>query len=352
MAIISRREFIRASTGTAAGLLLSDVAIAAPNDVRCIFLVLVGGPSQLDTWDPKPDAPANVRSPFRPISTATPGLCFTELFPRMAAMSNRIAVVRSMKHDAAPIHETGLLLTQTGKLAEPGIETPHFGAVASAADGRSRFAPANVLLPGPIGFMGVNISRGQSAGNLGEAHEPAVVSLDVDRDPARSRFGATPFGDDCLRAARLVERGTRFVTVNMFDTVYDNRTWDCHAAGGSLASDLDDYRTVGPTFDAAYSALLDDLTQRGLMDSTLVVATGEFGRTPMLNRQGGRDHWAGAWSMMFAGAGVRGGQAIGATDRIGSEPVETPVGPEHLAATIRQALGLPKLASPIPGLFG
>src|SRR6185312_9201300 len=110
-------------------------------------------------------------------------------------------------------------------------------------------------------------------------------------------------------------------------TVYDAVTWDCHAAGGSLRSTLSDYRQVGASFDTAYTALLDDLAQRGLLDTTLVVATGEFGRTPYLNREGGRDHWAGVWTMLLAGAGVRGGAVIGASDRFAGEPTTTPIEP-------------------------
>ena len=210
--------------------------------------------------------------------------------------------------------------------------------------------PANVLLPGPIGFTGVNVGHGQSAGNLGPRHEPVAIPFGVEDDPLRSHYGLTTFGDDCLRAARLVERGSRFVTVNMFTTVYDTITWDCHAAGGSLRSTLRDYAIIGPAFDMAFAALIADLRQRGLLESTLVVATGEFGRTPYLNRDGGRDHWAGVWSMLLAGGGVRGGTVIGASDRLGGEPRDVPIGPERLAATICRAVGLPNVGEPIPGL--
>ena len=337
---ISRRDFLRTSAATAAGLAAGPVLASSPKDANCIFLMLVGGPSQLDTWDPKPDAPSTVRGPFRPIPTRTPGVMFTELFPRMAATSDRFAVVRSMHHTAAPIHETGHQLLQTGRLAEDGREAPHFGALVSAARGDRGGVPANVLLPGPIGFTGVNVGHGQTAGDLGPRHEPLGVPFGVEDDPMRSRYGSTAFGDDCLRAARLVERGSRFVTVNMYQTVYDTVTWDCHAAGGSLNSTLDDYRPIGAAFDTAYTALLEDLQQRGLLDNTLVVATGEFGRTPYLNREGGRDHWAGCWTLLLAGAGVAGGTVIGSSDRLGGEPKDTPVGPDWLAAMVRTTLSV------------
>jgi hypothetical protein len=346
---ITRRDFLRTSAATAAGL-----AVAARNvdigDKNCIFLMLVGGPGQLDTWDPKPEAPSTVRSPYRPIPTRTPGMHFSELFPKTAAITDKIAVVRSMHHIAAPIHETGFQLVQTGQVSGEQAQ-PHFGAVISAARGKQGARPANVLLPGPIGFSGVNIDRGQTAGGLGADHEPTCVALDVSRDPVRSRFGGTEFGDNCLRAARLIEGGTRFVTINMFQTVYDTITWDCHAAGGSLRSELAHYVSLGAIFDAAYSTLIEDLHQRGLLASTLVVATGEFGRTPYLNRDGGRDHWAGAWTALLAGGGVRGGQVIGSSDKLGGEPKDCPVGAEQFAASIQHALGLPSPGEAIPGLF-
>jgi uncharacterized protein (DUF1501 family) len=135
----------------------------------------------------------------------------------------------------------------------------------------------------------------------------------------------------------------------MFDTVFSEITWDCHADGGSLAVNLNDYReTLCPMFDMAYTALLDDLRQRGMLDNTLVVAMGEFGRTPQLNSRGGRDHWPGVWSILFAGAQVRGGQVIGASDRTGSEPRDRPVSPAEVAATVYRGLGI-EAETRIPG---
>ena len=180
---VSRGDFIRTSAATAAGLAAGPV-LGSTRDANCIFLMLVGGPSQLDTWDPKPDAPSDVRGPFRPIPTRIAGVQFTELFPRMAAAADRFAVVRSMHHSAAPIHETGHQLLQTGRLAENGREAPHFGAVLSAARGRRGGLPANVLLPGPIGFTGVNVGHGQSAGDLDQ----------YAREWARPTQPANPFG--------------------------------------------------------------------------------------------------------------------------------------------------------------
>ncbi len=127
----------------------------------------------------------------------------------------------------------------------------------------------------------------------------------------------------------------------MFDTVFNEITWDCHADGGALGTTLDDYRaTLCPIFDQAYSALLDDLDARGLLESTLVVAMGEFGRTPRLNPRGGRDHWPGVWSILFAGGGVHGGQVVGSSDHLGAEPRDRPVTPAEVAATIYHLLGI------------
>jgi uncharacterized protein (DUF1501 family) len=131
------------------------------------------------------------------------------------------------------------------------------------------------------------------------------------------------------------------VTINMFDTVFNKVTWDCHADAGSLPTTLNDYKsTLCPMFDMAYSALLDDLKQRGMLGTTLVVAMGEFGRTPKLNLRGGRDHWPGCWSVLFAGAGIKGGQVIGSSDSIGSEPKDRPVSPLEVAATIYEGIGI------------
>jgi hypothetical protein len=166
----------------------------------------------------------------------------------------------------------------------------------------------------------------------------------------RERYGRNTFGQSCLLSRRLIESGVRLVTVNMFESVFDRITWDCHADGGGLPTTLDDYRdTLCPMFDRAYTALLDDLYERGMLDTTLVLAMGEFGRTPKVNPRGGRDHWPGCWSVLFAGAGIRGGQVIGSSDRIGGEPRERPVKPAEVAATVYRALGLdPRVSIPGP----
>jgi uncharacterized protein (DUF1501 family) len=407
----TRRDFLRAGalSAGAIGLSLADwsrlaqAGAAGNREVNCILLFLVGGPSQLDTWDPKPNAPSDVRGPFRSICTDVPGINLSEHFPRMARMADRLALVRSMHHEEAPIHETGHQLMQTGRLTRGGFEYPHFGSVVSRLLGpRAPGVPPFVVLPRPIGNTGVSVSHGQGAGFLGGEHAPFIpedggapartVALDpswftcpsgiveavdvADRandaaqplgdnaanealdqvfsaraknafalaqeaERVRDRYGRNSFGQACLLARRLVEGGVRLVTVNMFDTVFNTITWDCHADGGSLPTTLDDYRTtLCPTFDQAYTALIEDLSQRGLLANTLVVAMGEFGRTPHLNPRGGRDHWPGCWTILFAGAGIKGGQVIGASDAIGGEPANRPVSPAEVAASVYHALGI------------
>jgi hypothetical protein len=291
----TRREFLQSG---ALALGSTRLALKPRADRRCIVLFLTGGPSHIDTFDPKPEAPAEYRGPFGSIPTAIPGVRFSELLPRSAARARRFAIVRSLHHTAAPTHETGRRLLQI---------------------------------------------------------IPASNSREMD-GPAPERYGDTLFGRRCFRALQQVDTGTRLVMVHMFDAVEGAISWDCHANGGSLNTTFADYRsTVAPTFDWAVSALLDDLADRGLLDATLVVAVGEFGRSPRLNLRGGRDHWPGVWSALIAGAGVRGGQIVGASDALGGAPADRPVSPAELLATIDHALGrAPRTsqAAPVWELFG
>jgi hypothetical protein len=416
---LTRRDFLRvgALSAGSVGLSLADLlkaqGAARSDDINCIMLFLVGAPSHLDTWDLKPNAPDNVRGPFKPIQTNVPGIQIGEHFPLMSRMADRYALIRSVYHKAAPIHETGHQMMQTGYLFRGGMEYPHYGAVLSHLRGRKPGGlPPFVVLPGPIGNTGVSVSHGQGAGYLGARHEPFFLRADAavagfkvgdlenpgGVDPARlktrrtlldavdgaqrafddtedsrsrdnaydqafglifspkakqafdlesekaelrGRYGLNTFGQSCLLARRLVEHGVRLVTVNMFDTVFSEITWDCHADGGSLAVRLDDYKeTLCPMFDLAYTALLDDLQQRGMLKNTLIVAMGEFGRTPNLNARGGRDHWPGCWSILFAGANVKGGQVIGASNATGAEPKDRPVDPAEVAASVYKGLGI------------
>jgi hypothetical protein len=311
-----------------------------------ILLLLVGGPSQLETFDPKPEAPPEIRGPFGSIETRIPGVRVSEHLPRLAARMDRVALVRSVHHDAAPIHETGHQLLQTGRLCRAGEEFPHLGSVVARICGARRGTPPAVIVPGPIASTGVDIPHGQSAGCLGASFDPCFLGADRlvsgladESDRTRDAFGRTAFGQSCLMARRLVESGVRVVTVNMFETVFGRVTWDCH--GAPPFSTFDDYaREVLPTFDRVFAALLDDLEYSGRLDTTLVVATGEFGRTPRINASGGRDHWPGVWTVALAGGGIRGGQVVGASDAHAAEPADRPVTPADLLATIYASLGI------------
>jgi hypothetical protein len=383
---VTRREFLLGGGGAgglgALGLTLTGRAVAEASgrtaDRAVIVLLLVGGPSQLETWDPKPEAPAEIRGPFRSIATSVPGVRINEHLPKLARRMDRITLIRSVHHDDAPIHEAGFQLLQTGRIGRPGEEAPHAGAWAARLLGASGGVPPFVVLPGPVGNTGVGISHGQGSGPLGPSCEPFVLDDDPasprfdpaaaqdrarrflqtstgrpagaprrnpafdlagERDALRDTYGRNPFGQSCLLARRLVEAGARMVTVNMVPTVFHRVSWDCH--GSRPFSTLDDYRReLLPALDAAFSALIDDLDRRGRLDSTLVVAAGEFGRTPRINASGGRDHWPGVWSVALAGGGTRGGLVVGSSDAIASAPADRPVTLPELHATIVRSLGL------------
>jgi hypothetical protein len=350
----TRRDFLRATAAGAAGLALAGTGtagsrppLAAGTAKSCIFINLVGGPSHLDTFDPKPDAPSEVRGPFRPIRTRVPGVYLSELFPKLAAVADRFSLIRSMHHDAPPIHEAGFQLLNTGRLFRDGPEWPSVGAVMSCLQGqRLGDCPTWCVVPHSEISTGVQVSHGQGTGWLAQQDYGPLAPRSADL------LSNWSFGLSCEMAAGLVRAGHRFVTVNMFPTVFDAPSWDCHADRGSLSTDLNDYRdTVAPAFDTAFAALLTDLEDRGLLDSTLVVATGEFGRTPFVNANGGRDHWANCWTALVAGGGVKGGRVVGASDRLGGEPADQPVTPQELVATIFHALGIPPDAT-IPGPTG
>jgi uncharacterized protein (DUF1501 family) len=345
---LSRRDFLKAGAIGAGsiGLTLAGSELHAAGGVsrkpmNCIVLFLVGGPSQLETFDPKPDAPENVRGPFGAIRTNVPGIHLSENLPRMAKIADKFAIVRTVHHTSAPIHETGQQLMQTGRLQRNGVEPPNIGSVLSYLRETPQRRSPCVVIPKVIDNTGVSVGHGQSASYLGHDHDPIELCAST------TRLGAA-----CRRARALIEAGATFVTVNMFDTVFNKVTWDCHADGGSLATTLADYRdTLCPTFDRAYTALIQDLEDSGLLDTTLVVAMGEFGRTPQINPRGGRDHWPGCWSVLFAGGRIRGGQVIGTSDAWAAEPKDRPVTPAQIAATIYAAHGLDSRQT-IPGPDG
>ena len=410
----TRRDFLHAGALAPLGLTLAGYHRArgseGDKDINCILLFLVGGPSQLDTFDPKPQAPEEVRGPFRPISTNVPGIQISEIFPKTARHADKYAIIRSIYHTATAVHDTGHQMMQTGRLFTGGVEHPHMGCVLGYLRGNRGELPAHVVVPKPIGRTGGNLPHGHTAGYLGRAYDPFILNADpndpqfrvpdllppdylsgirvtrrqklrelvdgmtrtlenspalqqldesfhrayqlmtspraraafaLEREPAklRDRYGRTRFGQSCLMARRLIEAGVRFVTVNMFETVFDEVTWDIH--GSRPFTDIQQMaREVAPNFDNAFSALLEDLHDRGLLATTLVLAVGEFGRTPKINPAGGRDHHPGVWSILVAGGPLRGGQVIGESDNLAYAPKTRPVTPAEFAATVYKALGL------------
>jgi hypothetical protein len=414
---LTRRDFLHAGALPMLGLTLPGFlaqkaagAVKGDRDVNCIMLFLVGAPSQIDTWDPKPNAPAEIRGPFKPIATRAVGMKISEIFPKMARHADKFSLVRSVYHTATAVHDTGVQMMQTGRLFSGGIEHPHAGCVLGYLKGRRGEVPAHVLIPRPIGALGGNLPHAQNAGYLGKQYDPFVLNADpsdphfkvpdllppdyisnvradrrqrmrqavdaavaafeksaqakqlddnfnlayrlmssrqareafaLDKEPAavRDRYGRTRFGQSCLLARRLIERGVRFVTINMYQTVFSEITWDIH--GSKPFTDIAEMaKLVAPNFDRAYSALLEDLTDRGLLSTTMVAAMGEFGRTPKINPAGGRDHHPGVWSIVLGGGPIKGGRVIGESDELGYVPKTRPVTPGEVVATLYKGLGL------------
>jgi uncharacterized protein (DUF1501 family) len=412
---LTRRDFLHAGAVAPLGLTLAAAnrakaaGKAGDSDVNCIMLFLVGGPSQLDTFDPKPKAPAEVRGPFDAIRTNVTGMQISEIFPKTAKHADKFSIVRSVYHTATAVHDTGHQMMQTGRLFTGGVEHPHVGCALGYLKGGRGELPAHVLLPKPIGRTGGNLPHGHTAGYLGKPYDPFILNADpnapgfkvpdllppdyitglraerrqkfraavdgataafekseaakqlddnfalafklmssakareafaVEKEPdkARDRYGRTRFGQSCLMARRLIEAGVRFVTVNMFETVFDEVTWDIH--GSRPFTDVQQMaKEVAPNFDTAYTALLEDLADRGLLSNTMVVAVGEFGRTPKINPAGGRDHHPGVWSILIGGGPIKGGQVIGESDELGYAPKSRPVTPGEVAATLYKGLG-------------
>src|ERR1041384_1365418 len=426
---ITRRDFLQVGTLGALGLSLSKFAAlqsrgattSAKDDKSCILIFNLGAPSQVDTFDMKPNAPSEIRGPFKPIKTNNPDIQISEIFPLHAKLADKFSLVRTCYHTAAAVHDTGHQMMQTGRLFTGGINTPHAGRALEFLKGRRNELPAHVILPEVMGPTGGNMPHGQDAGFLGKAYDPFVLNadpskkdfkvpdllppteigearlerrrslrqivdeqvksfeatesaklmdanfasayrlmtsvkareaFDLTKEPekVRERYGMTRFGQSCLLARRLIEAGVRFVTINTFITVFDEISWDIH--GSKPFTSIEGMREiVAPMYDQGYSALIEDLVQRGMLDKTLVCNLAEFGRTPKVNPAGGRDHWPQCWTVYFAGGGVKGGRVVGRSDEIGAYPVERPVKPSEIVATIYHSLGL-DLETHLPGPNG
>ena len=428
---LHRRAFLQVGGSTALGLSWADLLRArppggsghSPGAAKSVILLwLWGGPSQLDTFDPKPNAALEFRGPFGSIPTRSPGVRFTELFPQLAAVSNHLAVVRTLTTQsndhgiAGTIGLTGSGAGGTGLDGKPlgGSPRPALGSVVAKALTVGRRAYAANLHPffvvggklhqgkktiigeggGPLGAafdpfrlvydpetgtkvpalqlppdltpermtdraallagMGRAESRTQELGSAGAFDEyrtralamltnPAAAALfDVTKEPAAlaDRYGRTRFGQSCLLARRLVEGGVPFVQVNWSDHVEAEEDagdggWDHHYRNFQIMQDRH-----AMWLDRAFSTLIADLRERGLLSSTLVVAVGEFGRDPKVNDKAGREHWPGCYSAVLAGGGVAGGRTVGTSDARAARPADTPLTPADLNATVQHLVGL------------
>ncbi|MBX3438149.1 MAG: DUF1501 domain-containing protein [Planctomycetaceae bacterium] len=367
---VTRRDFLAVGGLSMVGLSVAEQAAVRrarerSGDRSCILILMSGGPSQLETFDPKPDAPREIRGPLKAIATSVPGVLFSECLPRLAERANRLTVLRTLHHDAAPTHEAGLQLLQAGRLVVQGVRPASIGSMVARLLGPRGSTPPHALLPERLQDTGVAAYRGDGSGFLGDAYEPLLPELrqdlhhetvvlptfsglkPFDEQPiaVREAYGDSRCGRLFLQARQLVERGVRVVTVNQFTRLDGHVTWDAHADRVHAPGTLYDYRdTIGPHFDRACAALLDDLQQRGLLEKTLLVCAGEIGRAPRPNDQGGRDHWTRSWSAMMAGCGLPQGAVIGATDAIAAEPVQDPIALPQLAATVYNRLRIEQSA--------
>lgn len=426
---INRRRLLQAGGLGCLGFGLGDwlqAEAASANHIRsCILIFYYGGPSQLDTWDLKPDAPAEIRGEFRPIATRVPGMRISEHLPRCARITDKLAVIRSMHHPMRN-HNAAAVEALCGRtplggdqelLADDANSFPCYGSALRYLERRHDGVPSHVALPHLM--RNVVTLPGQNAGFLGAAFNPfqinhnpnnpdfrvaelelpadlplgriderrALLNL-VDRqirrgdrlqqssardrvmsahqqaafdllrsrevreafdltrenERHRDRYGRTTLGQSMLLARRLVEAGVRFVNVN--DKIANGQleNWDSHENNFPRLKD-----DLLPPADQAFSALIEDLEARGLLESTLVVGLAEFGRTPRINGTRGRDHWPDCFSVVLAGGGVRGGLIHGASDRFAAYPARDPVTPGDLAATIFWRFGIDP-ATPIRDL--
>ncbi len=373
--VLSRRRFVQGSMIATAWSYAGRLAARDPLLVRAgcenrsvIMLCNYGGPGQLDTWDPKPDAPLEVRGPFQAIRTTVPDFFVSELFPRHAQIAHHLAVVRSCHHDAPAVHAVGWQLMQTARECLGGVDAPHIGCFTQYLLGGRSGLPGHVVLPASLRGARPGFSAGQSAGCLGAAYDPhAIGSVEPPRrTPDGSRHGADStvcrtlqkctdltaessatrrwYGDSrlgrrCLVARRLVEAGVRFVTINTGGDQCLEESWDVHGTA-PYRSLTHLKQSVAPAYDQAVAALVADLAARGLLADTLVCCLAEFGRTPRVNPDGGRDHWPQCYSVYFAGGGVQGGQVVGRSDALASEPIDRPVRPAEVVATVCRSLGI------------
>ncbi len=428
---VARRDFIRVGGLTALGLGMGNyfqwqraMAANAPHPRAgkarsCIMIWLDGGASHLDTFDPKPEAPSEIRGPFDSIPTRVPGIRISEHLPRTAKLMTKLALIRSVTSPFG-VHNFAVQYLMTGYQPTPALEYPTMAAVVAHLQTETGVLPSNIVIPDLIsrdgatvgnGFLPTNTKHfslgsdpGKSSykvrdldfyqgldlsrlnrrrtivnalnkyGNLESRGTPPSdpdleraynliasaadkAAFDISQEPTqvRERYtfdpranlpasrsgpssGGNNIGQQCLLARRLVERGVPFVTVN-------NTGWDNHLNLKTYATRVPGFpgsasHSLIPGLDKALSALIGDLSDRGMLEETLVLVMTDFGRTPKINSTGGRDHWPNCFSVVMAGGGVRGGQVIGESDALGEFVKERPVTPGDLAATIYTLLGI------------
>jgi hypothetical protein len=395
----SRRAFLQVGSLGWLGINLSQFLRAASTQPAargkaqaCILLWLEGGPSQVDTWDPKSN------SSFKAIGTNVPGIQISELLPQLARRMDKLALIRSM-HTKGNDHPQGTHYAITGHEPNPAMHFPSLGAIIAREVGPRHAMPPHLLVPQwerarqyeeyfRAGFLGAgydpmtlpdpsrpdfkvaDLSLPKSVSEaavhsrqaflkvVDQHYRAAYHSLehasvdgftaqawkmllnpsvrdafDLSREPdqLKERYGRDSIGQSALLARRLVEAGARFVTA----AGYHSSGWDTHAKNDEGHRDR-----LCPTLDRTLSALLDDLSERGLLDSTIVLAMGEFGRTPFVNPDLGRDHWPTCWSLALAGGGIRGGQVVGSSDEQGAQVTSRATSMGDLFATIYQAFGI------------
>ncbi|HTN77179.1 MAG TPA: DUF1501 domain-containing protein, partial [Pirellulaceae bacterium] len=394
---VRRRDFLKAGAIggglSLAGYLRMAQAGEVAKDAKAkagIMIYLGGGPTHMDTFDLKPDAPSEYRGEFNPIETNVPGIRISEHLPNLAKCADKYAILRGVSHTLAA-HELGKMYMNSGNRPLPSLTFPAYGSVVSMEAQASPDLPKTVSIPNsphPAGYLGIShnslatgsspafgktftvrgmsLGRGLTVSDV-EKRQKLLTDLDstfrgIDNDTEilagldkfseqahniisskRSReafdisqenvaiaktFGENGFGQSCLLAVRLIESGVKFVTVTIggWDTHQDNFT--------KLKTKL------LPELDTGVAALLTTLSERGMLDSTSVMLTGEFGRTPKINARGGRDHWPRAMFVLMAGGGMKGGQVIGASDEKGMGPAEKAITPDNVAASFYHSLGI------------
>jgi hypothetical protein len=397
---IRRRDMLRVGIVGAAGLGLADYfRLAEAGEIAktakatsAIFINLTGGPSHLDSFDPKPDAPAEYRGEFKTIPTSVPGMELCEHLPKLAACADKFALLRGVSHSLTE-HQMGTKYMNTGNRPIPSLEFPGYGAVVSKELASPRDLPPFVAIPKtpqvagilgvehapfstqstpkagqPFSVRGMTLNRGITVDKLQRRQElltdleesfrayekdnsllqgldrfsqrahdiisspRAAQAFDISREPASTAalFPDNPLGQSCLLAARLVEAGVRFVSV-------DHGGWDTH---DNIFPQMKD--KLLPELDGGLAGLLAVLDQKGLLATTTVFVTGEFGRTPKISTQrAGRDHYPRAMFVLLAGGGVKGGQVIGASDAKGEAPADGKgMSPDDVAASFYHTLGI------------